>query len=83
MVAPAVDAPTRDCFDDPSPAEEIIIMKTIQITLPDDLHQRLKVLALSSLMTMKDVVLDAIEAHVVRMAAVTPESPTAKKGGSR
>jgi len=60
----------------------MIIMKTIQITLPDDLHQRLKALALSKRTTMKQLVLDAIEAHVERMEAVTPESLT-KKGGSR
>lgn len=60
-------------------------MKTIQITLPDETHQRTKALAVATRTTLKQFVTDAIEAHVVRMEAMTPPpSPSAsnQKGGA-
>jgi predicted DNA-binding protein len=77
-----VEPPVRVSFDAPSTGEETIIMTTIQITLPDDLHHRPKLLATANRTTMKQLVLDAIEAHVERMdTAMTKRS--AKKGAAR
>jgi Mg2+/Co2+ transporter CorC len=81
LLALAKDAANRDFFDALITMKEMI-MKTIQITVTDTLHQRAKELALQNHTTLKSFVLDAIEAHVVRMEAVTPESP-AKKGAVR
>ncbi len=55
-------------------------MKTIQITLLDELHRRAKALALANT-TLKQFFQDAIEAHVVRMEAVTPSSSSFEQGG--
>ncbi len=60
-----------------------IIMKTIQITLLDELHQRAKELALQNRTTLKQFVVDAIEAHVVRMEAMTPKPRASESGGAR
>lgn len=58
-------------------------MKTIQITLPDDTHQQAKSLALVTRTTLKQFVVDAIEAHVVRMEAMTPTPSRSKQKGGR
>lgn len=65
-------------------AKEMIIMKTIQITLPDELHQRCKALAVHRRSSLKDLVVAAIEAHALRLAGTPKTSTTApKKRGSR
>ena len=58
-------------------------MKTIQITVIDDLHQRSKELALQTRTTLKQFIVDAIEAHVLRVAALTPSPSSAKQGADR
>jgi hypothetical protein len=58
-------------------SKEVIIMKTIQITLIDELHQRSKAAALANRLTLKQFIADAIEAHVVRLEAMTPPAASA------
>ncbi len=67
-----------------SVTKEMIIMRTFQITLPDELHQRCKALAVHHRSSLKDLVVAAIAAYALRLERV-PKTSTAtpKKGGSR
>ena len=50
-------------------------MKTIQVTLPAELHQEAKLVSLKTGRTLKQFVIEAIQEHVVRKSA--------REGGNR
>ncbi len=60
---------------------EEIIMKTIQVTLPEELHHRCKTLAAESRTRLKELFVAAIEAYTLRLEARPKSTP--KKRGSR
>ena len=51
--------------------EVIVIMKAIQITLPDELHRRAKTAAYQTGVTLADLVRRAIEEQVQRLEETT------------
>ncbi len=55
-------------------------MKTIQVTLPEELHHRCKTLALESRTRLKELFVAAIEAYASRIEARTSKAAPRKRG---